>query len=121
MELKVTPAASQWLIQSLQLKSGDGVKFFTHSGGANGKVNYGPRQGYAKENTPQSPVLRLMQDGIDYHIDNLDSWFFSGKTTTVDYDEIHGLTFHFQNGQGQTIDATTGASKGNVRFEELWD
>ena len=67
------------------------------------------------------PVLQVIIDEINYHIDDQDSWFFSGKTTLIDYDPQNGLTFHFFNGNGEPVDANTAASKGNTRFEGLWD
>ena len=69
----------------------------------------------------KQPVLQVIIDEINYHIDDQDSWFFSGKTTLIDYDPQNGLTFHFFNGNGEPVDANTAASKGNTRFEGLWD
>ena len=49
-------------------------------------VNYGPKQSYQREDQPKQPVLQVIIDEINYHIDDQDSWFFSGKTTLIDYD-----------------------------------
>ena len=121
MQLKITQSARQWLIKQLDLKPGAGVRFFTPTGGSNGHVNYGPKQSYQREDQPKQPVLQNIVDEINYHIDDQDSWFFSGKTTIIDYDKQNGLTFSFYNAKGDQIDANTAASKGNTRFEGLWD
>lgn len=121
MQLKISKTAQQWLIKQLDLQPGSGVRFFTPTGGRNGRVNYGLKQSYQREDQPKQPVLQVIIDEINYHIDDQDSWFFSGKTTLIDYDPQNGLTFHFFNGNGEPVDANTAASKGNTRFEGLWD
>ena len=121
MQLKISKTAQQWLIKQLDLQPGNGVRFFTPTGGRNGHVNYGPKQSYQREDQPKQPVLQVIIDEINYQIDDQDSWFFSGKTTLIDYDGQNGLTFHFFNGNGEPVDAFTAASKGNTRFEGLWD
>lgn len=121
MQLKISKTAQQWLIKQLDLQPGSGVRFFTPTGGRNGHVNYGPKQSYQREDQPKQPVLQVIIDEINYHIDDQDSWFFSGKTTLIDYDPQNGLTFHFFNGNGEPVDANTAASKGNTRFEGLWN
>lgn len=103
MQLKITQSARQWLIKQLDLKPGAGVRFFTPTGGSNGHVNYGPKQSYQREDQPKQPVLQNIVDEINYHIDDQDSWFFSGKTTIIDYDKQNGLTFSFYNANGDQI------------------
>ena len=117
MQLRISKTAQQWLIKQLDLQAGSGVRFFTPTGGRNGHVNYGPKQSYQREDQPKQPVLQVIIDEINYHIDDQDSWFFSGKTTIIDYDKQNGLTFSFYNANGDQIDANTTASKGNTRFE----
>lgn len=117
MKLIITANASQWLIQKFNLQAGDGVKFY----GVTVKpkqVTHTPQQGYAPENDLQSAAINVHQDGINYHINLGDEWFFSGMTTTVDYDKTtDDLVFDFDNGTGNP-DASTGASS---RFEEYWE
>lgn len=102
MQLRISKTAQQWLIKQLDLQPGSGVRFFTPTGGRNGHVNYGPKQSYQREDQPKQPVLQVIIDEIDY-------------------DPQNGLTFHFFNGNGEPVDANTAASKGNTRFEGLWD
>ena len=103
MKLIVSDAASKWLIQELSLKKGDGVKFYPLSDKV--PVRHTPKQGYAKDNQPDRPIYELQKDGINYHINFADDWFFSNRTTTVNYDDDNGLTFDFGG-----PDARAGAS-----------
>lgn len=93
MQLIVTKAASKWLINNLKLKVGEGVKFFPKDDQV--PVKHGPHQGFAKDNQPDRPILEVNQDGINYHINFADDWFFSARTTTVDYSDDQGLFFTF--------------------------
>lgn len=104
MEIKITDAASKWLISELNLQDGDGVKFFA----ASDKIpaEHGPKQGYAKDNHPDRPIYSIQKDGINYHINFDDDWFFSNLVTTIDYNDNDGLTFSFAGGP----DTVAGAS-----------
>lgn len=113
----VTKQASQWLIRQLNLQAGDGVKFFGITVQPK-HVTHSPHQGYSKENKLAMAALVVNQDGINYHINLEDEWFFSGMTTTVRYDrDQDNLIFEFDNGTSNP-DAMTGASS---RFEEYWE
>lgn len=104
MEIHITDAASKWLIQDLALQPGDGVKFFAASDQIPAK--HGPKQGYAKDNHPDRPIYEIKKDGINYHINFDDDWFFSNLTTTIDYTDLDGLIFQFSGGP----DTVAGAS-----------
>lgn len=110
MHLIVTPAASKWLIKELGLQNGDGVKFFPKD--TKVPVKHGPKQGFAKDNQPDRPILEVKQDGINYHINFADDWFFSSRTTTVDYSNDKGLFFDFT----ADPDTVAGASVNYERY-----
>lgn len=117
MKLKVTDVASQCLIKQLGLKTGDGVRFFGKTVKPK-HVQHTPFQGYEKD-PAKDPVAEIIKDGINYHVNFADSWFFSGLTTTVDYDtQQHQITFSFVNANGENPDAVTGASS---QFEDYWE
>lgn len=109
MKIVITDAASKWLIKDLHLQTGDGVKFFAKSNQI--PAEHGPKQGYAKDNHPDRPIYEIKKDGINYHINFDDDWFFSNLTTTIDYDGQKGLTFHFDG-----IDTGAGASINYEKF-----
>ena len=104
MEIKITDAASKWLISELNLQDGDGVKFFAASDII--PAEHGPKQGYANDNHPERPIYSSQKDGINYHINFDDDWFFSNLVTTIDYNDKDGLTFSFAGGP----DTVAGAS-----------
>ena len=104
MIIKISDAASQWLIKELALKPGDGVKFFAAS--TKIPAEHGPKQGFAKDNHPDRPIYEIQKDGIYYHVNFDDDWFFSNLETHIDYSPDAGLTFKFQGGP----DTVTGAS-----------
>lgn len=109
MIIKISDAASKWLIHELNLKPGDGVKFFA----ASDKIpaEHGPKQGYAKDNHPDRPIYEIKKDGINYHVNFDDDWFFSNLTTTIDYNDQDGLTFTFSG------DPDTGAGA-SINYEK---
>lgn len=104
MEIHISDSASQWLIKDLELNAGDGVKFFAASDQI--PAEHGPKQGYAKDNHPDRPIYELEKDGINYHVNFEDDWFFSNLITTIDYNDQAGLTFSFTGGP----DTVAGAS-----------
>ena len=104
MIIKISDAASQWLIKELPLKPGDGVKFFAAS--TKIPAEHGPKQGFAKDNHPDRPIYEIQKDGINYHVNFDDDWFFSNLETHIDYSPDAGLTFEFQGGP----DTVAGAS-----------
>ncbi len=129
MKLIITDTASHWFKKHLELQAGDGVRFFGTTVQPH-HVQHTPDQGFAKEDDLTAAVLTVTKDGINYHINLDDEWFFSGMVTTV------GLAagaerpqFTFQKEQpapaatttdsvAPATDATTGASR---RFESYWE
>ena len=93
-------------------------------------VQHTPDQGFAKEDDLTAAVLTVTKDGINYHINLDDEWFFSGMVTTVDLAAgAERPQFTFQKEQpapaatttdsvAPATDATTGASR---RFESYWE
>lgn len=120
MQLKITDAANQWFKQKYHLVDGNGVKFFGKTVQPR-NVKHESQQGYAREDQLDQATIITKKEGINYHINFADGWFFSGLITTVDYqpgdDEP---TFNFQwehNGKGN-VDAATGASS---KYEDYWE
>lgn len=95
MKLIVTDAANQWFKDEMDLKPGDGIKFYGKVYGRT-EVHHGFSQAFAKDNHPIDPVLEVVKDGIDYHVNEVDEWFFTRLITTVDAND-DGLVFHFQH------------------------
>lgn len=82
----------------------NGIKFYGKTYGQT-EVHHGFSQGFTREDTPVDPILEVKKDGINYHIDSLDEWFFKDLITTVDYDpQADGPVFHFQHEDGDTPD-----------------
>ncbi|MGN1279912.1 MAG: HesB/YadR/YfhF family protein [Limosilactobacillus sp.] len=128
MKLVITAAASQWFLNHLQLKANDGVKFFGTTVQPR-HVQHTPDQGFAKEDNLSAAVLTVSQDGVNYHINLADEWFFSGRVTTVDLAEGDSRPrFTFQKESVPTTapadpatpatDADTAASR---RYEGYWE
>lgn len=129
MKLVITDTASQWFQKHLQLNDGDGVKFFGTTIQPH-HVQHTPDQGFATEDDLTAAVLTSTKDGINYHINLDDEWFFSGLVTTVDLAAgAERPQFTFQKEQptlsapttdsaAPATDATTGASR---KFESYWE
>ena len=129
MKLIITNIASKWFQDNYDLKPGDWVRIY-------GKtiqprdVHHGPRQGFAPERDLSNATVIEKKDGINYHINFNDSWFFSGLVTLINSQNNDQYpAFFFQreeNGQvvtadnfiGENVDATTGASS---KFEDYWE
>ena len=104
MKLIITDAASQWFRDEMGLKPGTGIKFYGKTYGQT-EVHHGFSQGFTREDKPVEPILEVKKDGINYHIDSLDEWFFKDLITTVDYDsQADGPVFHFQHEDGDIPD-----------------
>lgn len=98
MKLIVTDAANQWFKDEMDLKPGDGIKFYGKVYGRT-EVHHGFSQAFAKDNHPIDPVLEVVKDGINYHVNEVDEWFFTRLITTVDAND-DGPVFHFQHEDG---------------------
>ncbi|HJA74314.1 MULTISPECIES: HesB/YadR/YfhF family protein [Limosilactobacillus] len=95
MKLIVTDAANEWFKNEMDLKPGDGIKFYGKVYGRT-EVHHGFSQAFAKDNHPIDPVLEVVKDGINYHVNEVDEWFFTRLITTVDAN-ADGPVFHFQH------------------------
>ena len=83
MQLIITDAASKWFQQKFNLASGNGVKFYGKTIQPH-NVKHGPKQGYKPEPTLDEATIVIKKDGINYHVNFADAWFFSGLVVTVD-------------------------------------
>ncbi len=124
MKLIITDRVDRWFRDEMGLVNGNGIKFYGKTYGYT-EVHHGFSPAFTREDQPVEPVLEVDKDGIDYHIDELDEWFFKDLITTVDYDtRSDGPVFHFQHEnrddqpdiaglskeQEEHPDASTGAS-----------
>lgn len=130
MKLIITDTASQWFRQHLNLTSGQGVKLFGKTVQPR-HVAHTADQGFAAEDDLGDAVLTTTKDGINYHINFADEWFFSGLVTTVDAqpgadqpyfsfakEQPATTTAPTNDSTAQTTDATTSASQ---KFEDYWE
>lgn len=129
MKLIITDTASQWFQKHLQLHAGNGVKLFGTTVQPH-HVQHTSDQGFAVEDNLTAAVLTVDKDGINYHINFADEWFFSSLVTTVDLPtgaERPQFTFQKEHPTATTpvsdsttptVDASTGASR---RFESYWE
>ncbi|WP_267201199.1 HesB/YadR/YfhF family protein [Limosilactobacillus kribbianus] len=123
MQLIITAAADQWFRRHLNLQAGAGVRFFGKTTQPH-HVRHSSHQGFAREDDLTNSALTVEKNGVNYHINFTDGWFFSGLTTTVDLDQAaQEIVFHFHyEGQDsaspQDVDAITGASS---KFEDYWE
>lgn len=111
MRLIITDQASQAMIKELSLQAGDGVKFFARQVPGQ-PVNHDRKQGYAKDNQPDRPIIHVKKDGIDYHINFEDAWFFGSHDCLIDYDQKEGVIFTFP-------DAPDGISSASIDYERF--
>lgn len=110
MKLIITDAASKWFQDEMGLQAGNGVKFYGKTYGRT-EVHHGFSQGFTREDVPVDPLLEVKKDGINYHIDSLDEWFFKGLITTVDYSQqADGPVFHFKHEDGDETPDVAGLS-----------
>ena len=110
MRLIVTDAASQAIIKELGLHEGDGVKFYADQKDGQ-PVNHDHKQAYAKDNEADRPIIHVKKDGIDYHINFADSWFFGSHDCLIDYTDDEGVIFTFP-------DAPDGISSASIDYEK---
>lgn len=94
MELHITRAAHQAVTRELNLTPGMGVKLMPRPDNRP-PVDHDRHQAYALDLKPDRPVVSVMVDGINYHINFSDSWFFENRVTTLDFDPEAGVIFDF--------------------------
>lgn len=111
MRLIITDRASQAIIKELGLKPGDGVKFFTKTGQNGIPVNHDHKQAYEKDNQPDRPIINVVKDGIDYHVNFDDAWFFGSHDVLIDDTDDEGVIFTFP-------DAPDGISSASIDYEK---
>lgn len=120
MQLIITDAASKWFQDKFELTNGNGIKLYGKTVQPH-NVKHSSRQGYAVEDNLGNATVVTEKDGINYHINFEDGWFFSGMITTVDYhvgDEQPIFTFSWEHNGNSDVDASTGASS---KYEEYWE
>lgn len=111
MKLIVTDRVNQWFQDEMGLTSGNGIKFYGKTYGYT-EVHHGFSPAFTREDQPIEPVLELEKDGINYHIDGLDEWFFKDLVTTVDYNpKTDGPIFHFKHENADDQPDVAGISK----------
>ncbi|MBB1063673.1 HesB/YadR/YfhF family protein [Limosilactobacillus fastidiosus] len=129
MKLIVTAAANKWFKNTYVLQAGDGIKFYGKTVQPH-NVKHSSRQGFSPERDLGRATLIRKKDGINYHINFDDSWFFSGLVTLVDFHsgdeqpsfyfqrEGSDLTINESDFSAENVDATTSASS---KFEDYWE
>ncbi|MCI1974851.1 MAG: Fe-S cluster assembly protein HesB [Limosilactobacillus sp.] len=128
MKLIITDNASKWFQNKYALQTGDGIKLYGKTVQPR-DVRHGPWQGFTPEKKLINAAIVEKKDGINYHINFEDAWFFSGLITLIDYrinDEQPLFNFQRETARPTTIntfsaedvDASTGASS---KFEDYWE
>lgn len=129
MQLIITDAANSWFVSHYGLNDGDGIKVFGKTVQPR-KVRHEPQQGFTPEDDLTNAIVVEKKNGINYHINFEDGWFFSGLVTKIDYHNgAEQPLFYFerdmddqiineQNFTAEDVDATTGASS---KFEDYWE
>lgn len=124
MELIVTMAAADHMIDQAKLKPRDMVAISGQRiSPGNFTINYQCKK-------PVQPVAKYRQSGHDFYVEFADEWFFSGKVTTVDYQDGQ-LTYRsvkesvddqpvgsMDQPKKSTTDASTAASR---KYEDYWE
>ncbi|HJA22527.1 HesB/YadR/YfhF family protein [Limosilactobacillus panis] len=111
MKLIVTDRAHQWFKDELGLTAGTGIKFYGKTYGYT-EVHHGFSPAFTREDQPIEPVLAVEKDGVNYHVDELDEWFFKDLVTTVDYNpKTDGPIFHFRHEDADDGPDVAGISK----------
>lgn len=123
MKLIVTKRAADWLVKQFQLQTGDMVAIYAQKD-AEGQV----RLNYRKE-APSYAVAKVEQQGVTFYVEFAKEWFFSGKVTTVDFQDGQ-LTYQqvretpddqpvpVKQPASTKADASTAASR---KYEEYWE
>lgn len=87
MKLTVTPAASKWFEDEMNVGEGNtaAIRLYGKLYGKT-KVHQGFSLGLARVLDPHQLSVVDQQDGVTYYIEKGDEWFFKGFDLTVDYD-----------------------------------
>lgn len=123
MKLVVTKRAVNWLVKQAKLKAGEMVAIYAQKdAGEQVRLNY-------RKAAPSYAVAKVEHQGVTFYVDFAKEWFFSGKVTTVDFQDGQ-LTYwqeketlveqpaSSQRPAPAKVDASTAASR---KYEEYWE
>ena len=123
MKLVVTKHAANWLIKQARLQAGDLVAIYAQKdAGGQVALNY-------RKAAPSYAVATDEHQGVTFYVDFAKEWFFSGKVTTVDFQDGK-LTYQqvretpdeqpvpVKEPASTKADASTAASR---KYEEYWE
>ncbi|MCR2822890.1 HesB/YadR/YfhF family protein [Lederbergia panacisoli] len=85
MEIHLTDKAAEWFHDEMYLTKGDYVRFYVRYGGSS-PIQQGFSLGVNKEEPIDVGIL-YERDGINYFIENRDTWYFDGHDLYVDYNQ----------------------------------
>ena len=95
MKITIKPNALEWFKDSMNLKKGDKVKFYSQIYGTS-PVQPNFALAFTQDNNPVDMAVRTEMDGIDFYVEQRDVWFFDGHDLIVDYDpEEDELKFEY--------------------------
>lgn len=112
MKLIITDAASKWFRDEMDLKDGEGIKFYGKVYGRT-EVHHGFSQAFARDDHPIDPVMEVIKDNINYHVNEVDEWFFTRLITIVDAND-EGPVFHFKHEDGDETPDVAGLATDNA-------
>lgn len=123
MELIVTKAAANYMIDQAKLTAGDAVAI------SGQRVAPGKFAIVYQRKVPDQVVAKYRQSGYDFYVEFADEWFFSGKVTTVDYQDgqlvyratkepVDRVSTPSDQPVKPATDASTAASR---KYEDYWE
>ncbi|QIL46332.1 hypothetical protein G7081_04255 [Vagococcus coleopterorum] len=86
MNLTISDKGQAWFKSELNLKDGDGIRFFGKYGGST-NVHVGFTTGMTIAEPSTNTLAKIEVNGITYFTEESDEWFFHGFDLAVDYDE----------------------------------
>lgn len=86
MRIEVTKKAIQWFREEVDLEEGARVRFFVRIYGTS-PVQDNYSLGFTLDNDMKKDAVMTEVDGITFHINRDDLWFFDGKHLRVTYDQ----------------------------------
>lgn len=85
MKITISPEATKWFTDELELEKGDSIRFFGKYGG-NTNVHAGFITGMEIANPSRETLGTVKDGGINFFAEEIDDWFFHGYDLSVDYD-----------------------------------
>lgn len=82
MEISITQPAINQLINEMDLKNGDQIRFFVRYGG---KGNIAGFSLGINTDKPFEPVAKTEVSGITFFVENKDAWYFEGHDLQIKY------------------------------------